>query len=82
MECPKCKSFDVTTQVVTNVELKDKHHGVVWWIFIGWWWVFFKWLFLTIPALIVKIFGHKKQKIVTTEKTVCVCQACGHKWEL
>lgn len=82
MECPKCKSFDVTTQVVTNVELKDKHHGVVWWICIGWWWVFFKWLFLTIPALIVKIFGHKKQKLVTTEKTVCVCQACGNKWEI
>lgn len=82
MECPKCKSFDVKTQVVTNVEVKNKHHGVIWWICVGWWWIPVKWIFFTLPALIVKVFGRNNKTIVTTEKTVYVCQACGNKWEI
>lgn len=82
MNCPKCNGNNVTTQIVTDVKLKNKHHGFIWWLFVGWWWVFFKWLFLTIPALIVKIFGHKKQKIVTKQITMGVCQDCGYSWEI
>lgn len=82
MTCPKCGSTNVNVQVVQEQQLKNKHHGFIWWFCIGWWWIPIKWICLTIPALIVKIFGHKKQKIVTKEKTVCVCQACGHKWEI
>ena len=62
MKCAKCGSENVTVQVINEVKLKNKHHGVIWWLFIGWWWIPFKWLFLTIPALIIKIFGGKKQK--------------------
>lgn len=36
MICPKCGSENVNTQVVTDVKLKDKHHGVLWWFFVGW----------------------------------------------
>ena len=81
MTCPKCGSPNVSVQVVNTVRLKNKHHGVFWWLFIGWWWVCFKWLFLTLPALIFKIFGHKRQKAVNIQKTMAVCQACGHTWE-
>lgn len=82
MTCPKCNSENVNTQVINEVSLKNKHHGVIWWLFIGWWWVFIKWIFFTIPALIIKIFGHKKQKVVNKQKTVCVCQECGNTWNL
>lgn len=80
MVCPKCGSENVNVQVIQETQLVDKHHGIIWWLFIGWWWLPIKWLCLTIPALIVKIFSHKKQKIKQKEKAVCVCQNCGHKW--
>lgn len=80
MKCAKCGSENVTVQVINEVKLKNKHHGVIWWLFIGWWWIPFKWLFLTIPALIIKIFGGKKQKAVNITVTKCVCQNCGNTW--
>lgn len=82
MTCPKCGSENVNVQIVQEQKLKDKHHGFIWWLCVGWWWIPIKWIVLTIPALIVKIFGHKKQKLVTKEKKVCVCQACGHTWNV
>lgn len=82
MVCPKCKSENVNTQVINEVEIKNKHHGIFWWLLIGWWWIPIKWLVFTIPALIIKIFGGKKQKAVNKQKTVCVCQNCGYRWEI
>lgn len=81
MVCPKCGSNNVNVQMVTETRLKNKHHGIIWWLIIGWWWVFIKWLIFTIPALIVKIFVHRRQKVVTKHKKMCVCQNCGHTWE-
>ncbi len=81
MKCPKCGSENVSVQMVSETQLKNKHHGVIWWVFIGWWWFFIKWLFLTVPALIVKIFAPKRQKLKITHKSMCVCQSCGHHWE-
>lgn len=81
MICPKCKSENVNVQVVNEVTLKNVHHGFIWWIFIGWWWIFIKWMVFTIPALIFKIFGRKKQKAVNKSVTKCVCQSCGHTWD-
>ena len=80
MKCPKCGSENVNAQVINEVTFKDKHHGIIWWIFIGWWWIFVKWLFFTIPAIIVKIFAPKKQKAVNKSTTKCVCQNCGNTW--
>lgn len=80
--CPKCGSTNTTIQVVNEQELKNKHHGVFWWICIGFWWIPIKWLFLTIPALIIKIFKPKKKKIKNKTITKCVCQDCGHNWNV
>ena len=82
MTCPKCGSANVNVQTVNDIELKNKHHGVIWWLFVGWWWIMIKWLIFFIPALIVKIFGSKKQKVVQKQRTVCVCQTCGYSWDI
>ena len=82
MQCPKCGGTNVNVQVTQDITLKNQHKGVLYWLFVGWWWIPFKWLFLTLPALIVKIFSHKKQKVVTTQHTTCVCQTCGYTWNV
>lgn len=81
MTCPKCGSTNVTVQAVTETKLVDKHHGVIWWLCIGWWWIFVKWLVFTLPALLFAIFGHKKQKLKQKHFSMCVCQDCGHSWK-
>lgn len=82
MVCPKCQSTNVNVQVVNEMELKKKHKSVAYWIFVGWWLQPILWLFLTLPMLIIRLFGHKKQKIKNTQKTVCICQNCGNRWEI
>ncbi len=81
MVCPKCGSEHVNVQMVTETQLKNKRHGLLWWLFIGIWWVPFKWFVFTIPALIIKIFAPKKQTLKTKHKSMCICQNCGHHWE-
>jgi hypothetical protein len=39
-----------------------------------------KWCFFFFPALIVKIFAPKRQKLKQTHRSVCVCQNCGNHW--
>ena len=82
MYCSKCSSNNVTIQVVNEQKLVTKHHGIIWWLCIGWWWIFVKWLFLTIPALIFSIFVGKRKKIKNIKKKVAVCQNCGHTWSI
>ena len=82
MKCPKCGSENTSVQITNEVHLKDKHHGIFWWLCIGWWWVPFKWLFLTLPALIFAIFRRKKQKAVNKQVKTAVCQECGHSWKI
>ena len=83
MNCPKCHSENVNIQVVTEHKLKTKHHSILYWLIVGWWWEPILWLFLTLPKLIVTIFGiGKKQKLVVKEKKVAVCQQCGHTWNI
>lgn len=82
MTCPRCGSYNVTVSAVNDYDLKDKHHGCFWWLLIGWWWLPVKWLCFTIPALIIKIIVPKRQKLVTKQSTVCVCQDCGDRWTL
>ena len=81
MICPNCQSGNVNVQVINEVELKDKKHGCLWWLLIGWWWIPVKWIVFTIPALLFAIFGHKKQKAVNKQRTVCACQDCGYTWD-
>ena len=81
MICPKCGSQDVNVQMVSETQITNKHHSIFWWLFWGWYWVPFKWLFLTLPAIIVKIFAPKRQKLKTQHKSMWVCQSCGNHWE-
>ncbi len=82
MICPKSESENVKIQVVNEVHMKKAHHGCLWWLFIGCLWIPCKWLFFTIPAIIFKIFGHKKQNAFNKKKSVCVCQDCGYNWNI
>ena len=79
MQCGKCSSNNVTIQVINEQTLVTKHHGIIWWLCIGWWWVFVKWLVLTIPALIFSIFVGKRKKIKNIQKKFALCQNCGNK---
>lgn len=82
MKCPKCGSENVTVQVVTETELKEKKHGAIWWLCVGWWWIPIKWLVFTLPALIIAIFKPKKYKTKTHSKKVAVCNNCGKSWNV
>ena len=72
--CPMCNSRNVNIQIVNESYLKNVHHGLTWWLLIGWWWIPIKWIFLTLPALIFKIIGsNKRKKIInkTSKKAIC-----------
>ena len=82
MKCPKCGSENVSVQVVTETELKEKKHGVIWWVCVGWWWIPIKWLVFTLPALIIAIFKPNKYKTKTHTKKMAVCNNCGKSWNV
>lgn len=78
MECPVCHSQNVSVQVVqeqtgsktvsrTRSKYKEKGHGILWWICIGWWWWAVDlclWFFAFFPRLILRLFAapFKKKK--------------------
>lgn len=82
MICPKCKNNNVNVQMVSESQLKSKHHSILYWLFIGWWLHLLLWFFLTVPMILGKIFGAKDKKIVTKHKSIAVCQDCGYHWKI
>lgn len=81
--CPKCQNDRINIQIVNEAHMVNKHHGILWWLFIGWWWILIKWLVLTIPALIFKLFGiGKRKKIKNISHKECICQNCGYSWRI
>lgn len=90
MICPYCQSENVkietfqentgsNTVSATTSRYREKGHGVVWWLFIGWWWWFVDlllWFYLFIPRLILKLCasGWKRKKYVGTSGTVSTTQ--------
>ncbi|MBQ8519247.1 MAG: hypothetical protein IJ455_06580 [Agathobacter sp.] len=82
MKCPRCGSENVNVQITNETYLKKQHHGLLWWLCIGWWWIPTKWLLFTIPALIFALFGRKKQKVVNKQVKTAVCQGCGYSWNM
>lgn len=80
MVCPKCNSNNVSIQAVNEIKLKNKHHGIIWWLCIGWWWIPTKWICFFVPALFIKLFGldSKRQKAVNKTVKKAVCQNCGN----
>lgn len=92
IKCPKCKSKNVNIQMVedgsigtSKTKITKKHHGLFYWLFIGWWIWFFKIFLLPFKIL----FGSKKTigkaTTVTASKTInkkmAICQNCGHSWQ-
>ena len=82
MTCPKCKNENVTVDVKTETNFKKKHHGLLYWICIGWWLQPFMWIFLTLPMLIISIFKPDRYKVKTSSKKIAICQSCGYSWEI
>ena len=104
--CPKCGSNNVDIQLhqenqgsttVTNTKskYKQKGHGILWWLCIGWWWWIVEimlWIVAFIPMLLIKCFRKKKYtgkstsvastKNVVTYKSVCLCKNCGNHCEV
>jgi DNA-directed RNA polymerase subunit M/transcription elongation factor TFIIS len=106
MNCPKCGSMNVMVQTfqennggktVTKSKsvYKEKRHGCLWWMFIGWWfWIvdIFLWILFFIPRALIRIGRRKKYqgKTKTVSRTVndinyttiCTCQTCGRQWNI
>ena len=78
MRCSKCGSNNVNVQAISIV--KNKKHGCLYWLCVGWWLEPIMWLFLTLPWLIIKIF--KPNKVKTKVKGYAVCQDCGNRWQV
>lgn len=78
MKCKNCGSDNVNIQAVST--LRTKHHGVLWWLFIGWWWMLIKWMFFFLPALIIKLIRGKRYKSEVHSEVVC--QSCGYHWQM
>lgn len=86
MVCPKCKSENVKTETFqeqkgnqtttrTKSKYKEKGHGILWWLTIGWWWWIVdlaSWFCFFVPRLILRLFSapFKKKKYKGTESAV------------
>jgi ssDNA-binding Zn-finger/Zn-ribbon topoisomerase 1 len=71
MICPKCESNNV---LVTNeTKVKTKHRGCIGWLFWITLAIFTFGLILIIPAI-------TNSKTKTKNRTVAICQNCGHRW--
>lgn len=84
MICPQCGKDSVVcnvmqedrgskTKSVSKSKYKEKGHGFLWWIFIGWWWWIidlFSWIFFFFPRLILRLFAAPFKKKKYTSKTV------------
>lgn len=105
MRCPKCGSSNVDVQLhkenlggatvtKTTSKYRQKGHGCLWWLFIGWWWWMvdlFLWIVAFPIRLIAQLFKKKKYvgestsvsstKNTVRYRTVCLCKSCGHHWE-
>jgi len=105
ISCPECGSKNVIIQTFqenresetvskTTGTYKEKGHGCMWWLTIGWWfWIIdlFAWVFATLPRLLLYV-GRKRnyvERSKTVSKThnrivykkVYACQKCGYQWE-
>ncbi len=76
MICPRCGSNQVSVQAVSIT--KTKSHGLFYWLLFGWLFDLLLWIFLTIPRLIIALFGSRR--VVTKVRSTAVCQSCGHTW--
>lgn len=85
MVCPRCQSENVRVETFqentgsrtitkTSSVYKEKGHGFLWWLCIGWWWWLvdlFSWFMFFVPRLIMRIFAapFKKKKYIGSSTT-------------
>lgn len=86
MVCPQCESENVSVQTFqenhgsktitrTKSKYRERGHGFLWWLFIGWWWWMIDlmlWFILFFPRLILRLFAapFKKKKYSGFKNTV------------
>ena len=86
MICPKCGNDNVSVQTMsenlgtstvtkTKSKYKEKGHGILWWLCIGWWWWMVDlciWIVAFFPRLILRLFAapFKKKKYTGSSTTV------------
>ena len=97
VRCPRCGSTKISFQreqtasvgAHTNkvyVQPAKETHGCFWWVCIGWWWVPIYWLL--IGWWWKPLFGRRRRGGLglhadkTINRTVAVCQNCGHSWKV
>lgn len=104
MFCPSCGSEDIYIQTVqenlggevntvTRGKVKQKGHGCLYWVLIGWWWWIIDAVIWIVAFPFRLAFGLlKKKKYKYSEKTttvqnntiqyrnICTCQNCGNTW--
>lgn len=103
--CPKCGSTNIDNQLFQEQQgsvttgraqsrYKEKGHGLLWWLTIGWWWWIvdlFLWICFFFPRLLLRLGRGKKgglkstkveaTKNIITYRTVHLCKDCGHNWK-
>ncbi len=76
MICPRCKSTNVTNQVITETTTQNKTKG------FGWIKACLGYLLFSIPGILCGLcgMGKGKTKTTTTSRVIHICQNCGNKW--
>lgn len=72
--CPKCGGNQIFSQVINNVDVKQR--GCFEWVF----WIFLAICTCGILLLIYPLATNTKAN--STPQTVSTCQTCGHSWTL
>lgn len=104
MKCPKCGCENCTSQVFqenagsvtktkTKSKYKEKGHGLIWWLCIGWWWWIVDLLVIICawPLKLIAVLSKKKKykgkssskevtKNIIKYKKIWTCTDCGHTW--
>jgi len=104
LSCPNCGADDIsietfqenlgtTTVSSQKFKFKQKGHGLLWWLFVGWWWWMIDlilWLCFFPFRLLAQIFKKKKYKGKATTvsqsvnevvyKKIYTCRSCGNSW--
>ena len=105
LHCPKCGGTNIDVQVhqenvggntitKTKSKYKQKGHGCLWWLCIGWWWWMVDlmlWICIFPIRLLAQLFKKKKYVGTSTSvsstkneinyRTVYLCKSCGHCWK-
>ncbi len=104
MTCPNCGSTSVSVQTfqenqgtvttsASKTKTKEKRHGLLWWLLVGWWWTpinLLLWILFFPFKLLLRLF-HRKKYVSKTRgtsttvnnivySTVCTCNNCGYVW--